>query len=65
MDRIVVEMMNAMGYPQKEYSAENILQEISGIVPFFKGVRWDNLGENGKQWPVREDGSDTKILAYR
>jgi formate dehydrogenase major subunit len=60
--RIVVEMMNAMGYPQGEYSAENILREISGIVPFFKGVRWDELGVNGKQWPVREDGSDTKIL---
>ena len=60
--RIVVEMMNAMGYPQKEYSAENVLKEISGIVPFFKGVRWDELGTNGKQWPVGEDGSDTKIL---
>ena len=60
--RIVVEMMNAFGYPEKEYSPESILAEISGIVPFFKGVRWDNLGENGKQWPVREDGSGTKIL---
>ena len=60
--RIVVEMMNAMGYNEKEYSPENILREIAGIVPFFKGVRWDNLGLNGKQWPVREDGSDTKIL---
>ena len=60
--KIVVDMMNAMGYPQKEYSAENILREIAGIVPFFKGVSWDKLGENGKQWPVREDGSDTKIL---
>jgi formate dehydrogenase major subunit len=60
--RIVVEMMNAMGYPQKEYSAKNILTEIAAIVPFFKGVRWDDLGINGKQWPVKEDGSDTKIL---
>lgn len=60
--RIVVEMMNGMGYPEKEYLPENILMEIAGIVPFFKGVRWENLGLNGKQWPVREDGSDTKIL---
>ena len=60
--RIVVDMMNAMGYPQEEYSAEGILREISGIVPFFRGVRWDSLGENGKQWPVSEDGTDTKIL---
>ncbi len=51
-----------MGYPQKEYSPKIILEEIAGIVPFFKGVRWDDLGKNGKQWPVSEDGSDTKIL---
>jgi formate dehydrogenase major subunit len=59
---IVVEMMNAMGHPQKEYSAENILTEIAGIVPFFRGVRWADLGINGKQWPVMEDGSDTRML---
>ncbi len=60
--RIVVEMMNAMGYPQAEYSAENILSEISGIVPFFKGVRWESLGDDGKQWPVGDDGSGTPVL---
>ena len=60
--QIVVEMMNSMGYPQEPYSADGVLREIAGIVPFFKGVKWDELGENGKQWPVSEDGSDTKIL---
>jgi formate dehydrogenase major subunit len=60
--QIVVDMMNEMGYPQKDYSADVILKEIAGIVPFFKGVRWDELGDNGKQWPVKEDGTDTKIL---
>ncbi len=60
--QIVADMMNRMGYSQMEYSAEHVLKEIAGIVPFFKGVRWDNLGKNGKQWPVREDGTDTKIL---
>jgi formate dehydrogenase major subunit len=59
---IVVDMMNVMGYPQKGYSPGILLEEIAGIVPFFKGVKWDELGINGKQWPVREDGSDTKIL---
>ncbi|MBV6403924.1 MAG: molybdopterin-dependent oxidoreductase [Flavobacteriales bacterium] len=38
------------------------LKEISAIVPFFKGIRWENLGDNGKQWPVAADGTDTKIL---
>lgn len=60
--QIVVDMMNRMGYPQKGYTADIILKEISGIVPFFKGVRWDELGNNGKQWPVKEDGTDTRIL---
>jgi len=60
--QIVVEMMNAMGYPQDPYSAAAVLKEIAGIVPFFKGVKWEELGDNGKQWPVTEDGSDTRIL---
>ena len=51
-----------MGYRQEGYSADVILKEIAGIVPFFRGVKWDELGNNGKQWPVREDGTDTKIL---
>src|SRR5450759_5781191 len=51
-----------MGHDQKGYSAKIILEEIAGVVPFYKGVKWDELGKNGKQWPVKEDGSDTKIL---
>ncbi len=39
-----------------------VLEEISALVPFFKGIRWEMLGENGKQWPVAADGTDTKIL---
>ena len=60
--QIVVDMMNRMGYAQDGYSADIILKEISGIVPFFRGVRWDELGNNGKQWPVMEDGADTRML---
>jgi formate dehydrogenase major subunit len=60
--QIVVDMMNQMGYKQEGYSADLTLKEIARIVPFFKGVKWDELGKNGKQWPVLEDGSDTSIL---
>ena len=38
------------------------MKEIAQIVPFFKGVTWDNLGNNGKQWPVLEDGKGTTIM---
>jgi formate dehydrogenase major subunit len=31
-------------------------------VPFFEGVKWNELGENGKQWPVNKEGKGTDIL---
>jgi formate dehydrogenase major subunit len=60
--QIIVEVMNRMGYPQPEYSAESVLEEVSRIVPFFEGVKWSELGANGKQWPVNKDGVGTDIL---
>ncbi len=60
--QIIVEMMNKMGYDQPAYHPKTMLEEISQIVPFFKGVVWDELGKNGKQWPVLEDGMDSQIL---
>ncbi len=60
--QIIVDVMNRMGYQQDDYSAEGMLKEISQIVPFFKGVVWDELGDNGKQWPVLEGGQDTQLL---
>lgn len=60
--QILSEIMNRFGYPQRPYTAKGMLEEISQIVPFFAGVRWDELGEQGKQWPVAPDGKDTKIL---
>lgn len=60
--QIMVEIMNRMGYPQAPYSARTMLTEIAQIVPFFAGVKWDELGEQGKQWPVAPDGTDTKVL---
>ena len=59
---IIVDIMNKMGYAQAPYQPDTMLEEISQIVPFFAGVIWDELGENGKQWPVKKDGSDTEIL---
>ena len=60
--QIVVDIMNKMGYKQADYDAATMLEEISQIVPFFKGIKWEELGINGKQWPVAEDGTDTQIL---
>lgn len=60
--QIVIDIMNRMGYAQPDYTPDGMLKEISQIVPFFAGVTWENLGINGLQWPVKPDGSDTKIL---
>ncbi len=60
--QIIVDIMNRMGYSQPDYTAEGVLDEISQIVPFFAGIKWEDLGENGKQWPVAKDGTDTPIL---
>jgi len=60
--QIIIDMMNQMGYKQADYTAKTMLEEISQIVPFFAGIKWDELKENGKQWPVAKDGTDTQIL---
>jgi len=60
--QIIVDIMNKMGYPQPDYDPKTMLEEISQIVPFFEGITWENLGKNGKQWPVAKDGTDTQIL---
>ena len=60
--QIIVEMFRSLGYEEPDYSPEHLLKEISQVVPFFKGVTWENLGEDGLQWPVLEGGVDTQIL---
>ncbi|GAB1444507.1 formate dehydrogenase subunit alpha [Flammeovirgaceae bacterium] len=60
--QIIVDIMNRMGYKQPDYHPRTALEEISQIVPFFKGVKWDELGDNGKQWPVLEDGKGTESM---
>ncbi len=59
---ILVDIMNRMGYAQAPYAPDTMLEEISRVVPFFAGVTWENLGDNGLQWPVQPGGVDTKIL---
>ena len=59
---IVTEMMQKLGYDQPIYDADQVLAEVADVVPFFKGITRERLGKLGLQWPVKEDGTDTKIL---
>ncbi len=63
--QIIIDMMDRLGYQQPTgltYNAANVIEEISDVIPFMKGLSWDRLGENGLQWPIKEDGTDTKML---
>ena len=55
-------MMQKLGYDQPTYDADQVLAEVADVVPFFKGITRERLGKLGLQWPVKEDGTDTKIL---
>ena len=60
--QIMVDIMNRMGYPQKGPDPAVMLEEIARVVPFFAGVKWDELGPDGKQWPVLPDGHDSPLI---
>ncbi len=60
--QIMCEIMQRFGFPQEDYTPDGVLAEIAHIVPFFKGVTWENLGDNGKQWPVVANGVGTRIM---
>jgi formate dehydrogenase major subunit len=63
--QIIIDMMYKMGYKQPTgtvYDASKILTEIADVIPFMKGITWEGLGTNGLQWPVLQDGTDTKML---
>ena len=63
--QIIIDMMDRLGYQQPTgltYNAANVIEEIADVIPFMKGLSWDRLGDNGLQWPIKEDGTDTKML---
>ncbi|MFZ4594600.1 MAG: formate dehydrogenase subunit alpha [Verrucomicrobiaceae bacterium] len=60
--QILCEILQRFGYPQADYTADGVLAEVASIVPFFKGATWENLGDQGKQWPITDGGRDTQIL---
>jgi len=63
--QIIIDMMYKLGYEQptgRTYDAAKLIEEIADVIPFMTGLTWDGLGKNGLQWPIKEDGTDTKML---
>ena len=42
--QIIVDIMNRLGYAQPDYTPDGMLEEISQIVPFFAGIKWEEFG---------------------
>ena len=49
--QILMEVMNAIGYPCDYPNAESIMTEIAAVTPQYGGVTYDRLVEEGLQWP--------------
>lgn len=63
--QIIIDLMHYLGYNQPTgltYDAAEVIKEIAEVVPFMKGLSWERLGENGLQWPIKEDGTGTKRI---
>ena len=63
--QIIIDLMSRLGYQQPTgltYDAKDVIKEIADVIPFMKGLTWERLGENGLQWPILEDGTDTPML---
>lgn len=52
---IIIDLMNAMGYPQEYLTASQIMDEIASVTPSFAGINFTRLdaGES-LQWPCRD-----------
>ncbi|MCR5586047.1 MAG: formate dehydrogenase subunit alpha [Lachnospiraceae bacterium] len=49
---IIIDLMNAMGYPQKHLTSAQIMDEIAEVTPSFHGISHERLDkEGGLQWP--------------
>lgn len=55
---IIIDLMNAMGYPQPHLTASQIMDEIASVTPSFAGISFDRL-DNGEslQWPCKDKTS--------
>ncbi len=61
---ILIDLMNAMGYPQKYLTPAEIMDEVASVTPSFHGISHKRLDEEGGlQWPCPEkDHPGTPIM---
>lgn len=61
---IIIDLMNAMGYPQPYLTSAEIMDEIAALTPSFAGISHARLDEEGGlQWPcTSKDHPGTPIM---
>ncbi|MEM1627400.1 MAG: formate dehydrogenase subunit alpha [Sulfolobaceae archaeon] len=60
---IIILLANALGAKWNYKSPAEVMEEIRKLVPIFAGVTYDRLeGFKSLQWPVKENGEDTRFL---
>ena len=61
---IVIDLMNAMGYPQKHLTPAQIMDEIAELTPSYRGISHERLDSGASlQWPcTSKDHPGTPIM---
>jgi len=55
---IICRLTERMGYPMGYTSVEDIMKEVSSLVPIYRGISQEGLKKGGIFWPPIERGSD-------
>jgi formate dehydrogenase alpha subunit len=61
--KIIVEIMNKMGYSNEYSSPSEVFDEIASLTPQYAGMSYSRIDEEGLQWPCpNKEHPGTKIL---
>ena len=58
------ELAQALGAPFPYQTPSDVLREIGGTVPLYRGIRWEAIPNPGLSWPISGNGElkDTPLL---
>ena len=61
--KIIMDLMNRMGYDKKYFGPSGIMDEIAALTPSYGGVSFDRIEKEGLQWPCpTKEHPGTKFL---
>ncbi len=59
---ILCRVSSALGHEMGYETPADVMDEIADLTPRYAGLRHENIGRGGLQWPVAADGTDSPIL---